>query len=175
MSHKKQKQEEEMTSGNDTEKCAECQEYLEGWKRAKADYANLQHEMEKERSRLRKYANEDLLAKILPAIDQYSVAMNYAPDFSKLPDDAKKTFENWMVGLGAVRDIWERAFESAGLQKVREEGEFDPEIHEAVQEEESADVPAGNIIRTQESGWMLHDKLIRPAKVTISSPPKEKS
>ncbi|MCR4279039.1 MAG: nucleotide exchange factor GrpE [bacterium] len=147
--------------------CQKCEEYLEGWKRAKADYSNLQKTVEHERGELRKYATEDLLQAILPAIDQYDVALQFTPDIQNLPEDQKSVFKNWLIGIHAVRDIWERTFESIGLTTVREEGAFDPEMHEAVKEEDS-DLKPGTILSVQQKGWKLKDKLLRPAKVTIS-------
>jgi molecular chaperone GrpE len=148
--------------------CATCEEYLNGWKRAQADYANLQKDMEKERTALRTYANEDLLHDVLPAIDQYDTALRHAPDLSTVPEPDKSRLENWLVGIRAVREIWEQAFDAIGLKTVRTDGEFDPEIHEAVNEEESDGKP-GTILSVQQAGWMLKDKLLRPAKVVVSS------
>lgn len=146
---------------------AQCEEYLAGWKRAQADYANFKKDMEKERVEIYKYANEHLASDILPAIDQFETAISFTPDISALPDQEQEKLKNWLVGLHAVRDIWEQVFQTVGLSKVRETGEFDPEIHEAVKEEES-EQESGTIISVQLSGWKLKDKLLRPAKVIIS-------
>lgn len=150
-----------------SEDCSQCREYLEGWKRANADYANLQKHMRDERAAVRRDATEDVLAAILPAVDQYDVALRHAPDLEDIPAGARQSLANWMIGIRAVRDIWERAFDALGLSKVREEGPFDPEIHEAVSEEASPE-NTGVILSVQQSGWKLNDKLIRPARVVIS-------
>lgn len=148
--------------------CGTCEEYLNGWKRAQADYVNLQKDIEKERTALRTYANEDLLHDVLPAIDQYDTALRHTPDLSTVPEPHKSRLENWLVGIRAVREIWEQTFDAIGLKTVRTDGGFNPEIHEAVNEEESDREP-GTILSVQQAGWILKDKLLRPAKVTVSA------
>lgn len=85
---------------------AQCDEYLAGWKRAQADYANLEREMERERGSSMKYANERLLEDLLPAIDQFETALLYTPSVSSLSEEEAKRFAVWMNGLHAVRSLW---------------------------------------------------------------------
>lgn len=145
----------------------QCDEYLAGWKRAQADYANLKKDVEKERAEIFRYANERLAHDIIPAIDKFETALAFSPDISTLPEQLQGQMKNWLDGLRAVGAIWRQTFETIGLTKVREEGNFDPAIHEAVNEEES-DQESGTILKVQQSGWKLKDKLIRPAKVIIA-------
>ena len=144
-----------------------CEEYLAGWKRAQADYANLKRDSDRERIESAKYANERLLSDLLPAIDQFEIALDFLPDISQLPDDQRKKLENWFVGVKAVRGLWETAFKDIGLEKVNTSGSFDPVLHEAVGQEPS-EAPEGSIIRVVQPGWMLSGKLLRPAKVIIA-------
>jgi len=152
----------------ESDACLQCDEFLAGWKRCKADYENLVKETEKKRTETVKYANEQLLTLLLPAIDQYETALAFTPDVSALPDDAQKTLKNWIIGLHAVRDLWEAAFDQIGLRKVPAEGPFDPAIHEAVDEEASESVPTGHVIRVTQDGWKIHDRLLCPAKVIVA-------
>lgn len=145
-----------------------AEEYLAGWKRAQADYANLKKETERERTEFVKYANENLLQEILPAIDQYDVALSHTPDVSGLPEEEQKKLKNWIIGLHAVKALWENAFQSVGLERVRTDGAFDPQIHDAVGREAHETVPKGDIVRATQDGWTLNGKLLRPAKVIIS-------
>lgn len=147
---------------------ASCDEYLAGWKRAQADYANLKKESEREKQDSVKYANARLLGVLLPGIDQFDTAMQHVPDISGLPEADKKRIENWITGMNAVRSSWRSALSSVGAELVEVVGAFDPSKHEAVGQEENADVPEGEIIRVMESGWMLNGRLIRPARVIIS-------
>ena len=147
---------------------AQCEEYLAGWKRAQADYANLKRETEKERIEISKFANERLLSSILPAIDQYELALSHEPDLKELTDEQAARIKTWIAGLKAVRALWETAFASIGLEQVKSDGAFDPSIHEAVGEEPSNEVPEGNVLRVNQSGWSLNGKVLRPAKVIIA-------
>lgn len=147
---------------------AQAEEYLSGWKRAQADYANLKKEHEREKLEYAKYANERLLDALLPAVDQYETALRYTPDITTLPDDEQKKLKNWIIGLHAVKSLWEGVFQSIGLEKVRVTGEFDPQLHEAVGEEPSGSL-AGQIVRIEQDGWSLNGKLLRPAKVIVST------
>ena len=137
---------------------AKCDEYLAGWKRAQADYVNLQKNAEREKSEYFKFAHQGLLEELLPAIDQFDMAMDHAPNIPEI--------QNWMTGLKAVKGSWESVFKGIGLEKVATSGAFDPLIHEAVGEE--AGNEEGKIVRVVQSGWQLHGKLLRPAKVIIA-------
>lgn len=143
-------------------------EYLEGWKRAKADYENLVKETEKARSEYATWANEQVLLQFLPAIDQFEVAMQFIPELKLDAPEDQKAFENWIIGLEAVRSLWKDAAKELGLQKIETRGEMNPELHEAVGEEEHQTIPKGQIIRATVNGWMLDDKVIRCAKVIVS-------
>lgn len=141
----------------DAELQAKCDEYLAGWKRAQADYMNLKKDTEREKAEFSKYANERLLERLLPAIDQFELALEHAPAGIADP---------WISGLKAVKNTWEAAFHDIGLEHVPTDGAFDPLIHEAVGEEDGGE--AGKIVRVVRSGWRLHGKLLRPARVIIS-------
>ncbi len=149
--------------GTPKELAAKCDEHLAGWKRAQADYVNLKNDTEREKAEFSKYANERLLERLLPAIDQFELALEHAPVGMTDP---------WMSGLKAVKNTWESAFRDIGLDHVPTDGAFDPLIHEAVGEEEAVGAtPAspGQIMRVVQSGWRLNGKLLRPAKVIINS------
>lgn len=150
-----------------SELTAKCDEYLAGWKRAQADYLNLKKESEREKSELVKFANQRLLSDLLPAIDQFELALRFAPDTAELPEDAKKKFETWLAGIKAVKTSWERTFKDLGLEQVATDGAFNPAEHEAVSEEPS-DLEAGNITRVVQPGWKLNGKLLSPARVIVS-------
>lgn len=148
--------------------CETCAEYLNGWKRAQADYQNLQKQSEKEREDFRKYANESLLSDLIGVLDQFHLAMKFMPSMDDLPTEAQKNWKNWRVGVEAVKMKWDELASAHGLSEVPAEGAFDPMVHEAVEERESESAPAGEIIEVIQSGWKLHDKLLRPAKVIVA-------
>jgi len=145
--------------------CEHCEEYLAGWKRAQADYQNLKKDSEREKAEYAKFANERLLSELLPAIDQFDLALQHVPS----ADADQKTWDNWLVGVRAVQSSWEQAAKAQGLERIATDGAFDPVKHEAIGEEEMEGSESGTIIRTLQTGWMLHGKVLRPARVIITA------
>lgn len=144
------------------------EEYLAGWKRAKADYENLAKETERRTQDLAKYANENLLSAIIPIIDQFELALEHTPDITEFAEAERKRLKNWIIGLHAVKALWETAFKEIGLEQVPTDGAFDPSIHEAVAREASETIPTEKIIRVEQAGYLLNGKLLRPAKVIVA-------
>jgi molecular chaperone GrpE len=145
-----------------------CEEYLAGWKRAQADYANLKKENDREKLEFAKYANEKLINDLLPAIDQFESALAHAPDLRSLADDQAKRIQNWINGIVAVKNLWESVFKDIGLERVPTEGSFDPLVHEAVGHVDSAELEEGSVAKVMRSGWRLNGKLLRPAQVMVA-------
>jgi molecular chaperone GrpE len=158
----------QITNSNIEELILERDRNLEGWKRAKADYENLVRETNLKKTEYAEWATEQALSELLPALDQYDIAMKFTPLLESIPDDQRKIFQNWIVGLEAVRTLWWDAAKRLGLDRVKTDGTFDPALHEAVSEESNETVESGTIIRTMMSGYTLKGKLIRPAKVVVS-------
>lgn len=148
---------------------AQCEEYLAGWKRAQADYSNAVKERERDRAEYVKYANTSLLQSLLPAIEHFSTALRFIPETSSLPEDARKKWESWLVGLKAVQSLWEQAAQGTGLERIVAQGPFDANVHEAVGHEVSTTVPTEHIVRVVQDGWKLHGRVLRPAHVIVAS------
>lgn len=170
--HKQDGQEVPETPAPGSELAAEpdcrCEEYLDGWKRAQADYANLKKDVEREKLEYAKYANEKVINDLLPAIDQFESAMAHVPDLRVLPDEQAKRIQNWMNGVAAVRSLWESVFKDIGLERVPTDGQFDPLLHEAVGQAESDELEDGTVARVMRAGWKLNGKLLRPAQVMVA-------
>ncbi len=163
--HASEQLDDSQTNGSVT--CASCQEYLSGWKRAQADYQNLQRERERERVDLTKYANERLLRELLPVFDQFRLAMSFLPSTEGLPEEAKRSWDQWLVGIKAVQSLWDQAATQTGLERISTEGLFDPQFHDAVAEEPS-DQPEGTVLRVVQPGWKLHGRVLQAARVILA-------
>jgi molecular chaperone GrpE len=161
-----QKTQDEEESGQP--QCAQCVEYLSGWKRAQADYANLKKESEKARGEIAEIAKEQVLYEMLPVMDQFEVALEHLPDIEGLPEEGRRKIANWLVGIKAVKQLWDQRFKAIGLENVDTSGVFDPNKHTAVGKEEDTDQPPDQILKVIQSGWMLNGKVIRPAKVIVN-------
>lgn len=144
---------------------AQCEEYLSGWKRAQADYANLKRETEKDKIEFVKFANNDLLLRLLPAADSLEAAV------SSLPESTDK---DWARGLQAAYAQFTSFLRDAGLERIDCAGQMDPKIHEAVAQEES-DLPAGEITQVVRAGWTLGGRVLRAARVIVAKSKPDES
>lgn len=158
----------EPTEPSTDNSCAHCDEYLAGWKRAQADYQNLKKESEREKAEYAKYANERLLQELLPAVDQFGLALSHMPSTDGVSDGERKSWESWMTGLRAVGSLWDQAAKTVGLTRIPTDGSFDPTLHDAVGEEAVEGREPGQIVRVLQDGWQLHGKVLRPARVMIA-------
>lgn len=132
--------------------------------RSTADQQNQQRRHQREREDLRKYAVAGLVEDLLPALDAFSLGLGSAASQS----DGRAVAEGFRMAVTQLRTI----LSSHGLVEISPAGQaFDPARHESVGQEPSADVPEGSVVRVARSGWLLHDRVIRPAAVFISSGP----
>jgi molecular chaperone GrpE len=148
---------------------AEAADNLAGWKRANADYANLKKDMERMREELVKFACSSLVAELLPVLDSFRKAAAGLPvgDASRPPDVAR--FQQWAGGIDRIRQQLETAMKKAGVTAIGAVGDaFDPVLHEAVLTRKQLGTEAGQVIEVHETGYKLHDRILRAAKVIVS-------
>lgn len=133
-------------------------EYLDGWKRARADFINYKKEETERFSLFAKFSNESLILELLSVLDSFSLGL------AILKDDAPTE-----KGISLIKNQLEDLLKKHGLEKIAvSAGEkFDPTRHEAVSEIESEN-PAGTIVEETEKGYALNDKIIRPTRVKLS-------
>jgi len=138
----------------ETKKKAE--EYLNGWKRTKADYLNREREIEKEKVQWIKFANLELILNLLPILDSFDQSIK------NLPEDLKEN--EWVKGILKIKEQFEAFLKVQGIEKIKTIGEtFNPELHEAVEKRGSE----GIIVEETQAGYIMRGQLIRPAKVVI--------
>lgn len=131
--------------------------------RLAADFSNYRKRNEAERVDFVKYAKADLIRKLLDVLDGYDRALETTP--------ADAEGQPWLEGLRLVERKLRQLLESEGLQPLEAVGKpFDPYQHEAVAHLGS-DAPEGTVISEYQKGYRLHERLIRPAVVTVSSGP----
>ncbi len=134
--------------------------------RSNADQQNQQRRHQREREELRKYATAGLLEDLLPALDSLALGLESASSQA----DGRAVAEGFRMAIGQLRGI----LSGQGLVEVNPTGQpFDPARHEAVGSEASATVAEGTVLRVARSGWLLHDRVLRPAAVFVSSGPAQ--
>lgn len=139
---------------------AEVMKWRELAVRTAADLDNFRKRSAREREDAIRYANQSLLEDLLPVIDNFEMGMQAAAQ-----DKSSMIY----VGMDMVRRQLADFFSGQGVTEIQADGEvFDPNIHEAVSHEVSADVEEGRIMRVHRRGFMLRDRLLRPATVVVA-------
>ncbi|MFN5057751.1 MAG: nucleotide exchange factor GrpE [Verrucomicrobiota bacterium] len=134
--------------------------------RSNADQQNQQRRHQREREELRKYATAGLLEDLLPALDSLALGLESASTQA----DGRAVAEGFRMAVGQLRGI----LAGQGLVEVNPTGQpFDPARHEAVGSEASATVAEGTVLRVARAGWLLHDRVLRPAAVFVSAGPAQ--
>jgi molecular chaperone GrpE len=140
---------------------AEVERYKELALRASADLDNYRKRMARERDDAVKYANTAFLEKLIPILDNFELGLQAARSGSG-PSSI-------LEGMAMVQRQLQDFLASSGVEAFDAEGKpFDPNLHEAIAQEESAEVPEGQVIRQLRKGYRLRDRLIRPANVVVS-------
>jgi len=156
----KQKEEEKIDEPEDKDTVDESEDLKQQiedvenkYKRAIADYQNLQRRVQEEKSEWIKTANGNLIIRLLPALDHLETALKGAKESGQQ--------SSWLQGVEMTVAELRRVLEEEGLHPVQVE-KFDPNIHEVVKATEG---PEGTIEDVYQMGYTLNGKLIRPAKV----------
>lgn len=147
-------------------KAAKADEYWERLLRMTADFDNFKKRAARERQDAIKFANEDLLEKLIPTLDNFDMAMSAANSAGSAANDSLKT------GIAMVFSQLKSTLQNAGLEELDATNQpFDPNWHEAVSQQESSDVPEGQVLQQLRKGYKLRDRLIRPATVIVAKKP----
>lgn len=137
-----------------------AEQHLEGWKRALADYQNLQRESTKEREQTVRFANLNLLLGLLPIIDNLKLALNHLP--KELEQD------NWVMGISHINRQFDEFLNDMGVTEIPTLGEkFDPCLHEAIDKEKHKDKESGEILKEVSKGYIMKEEVIVAAKVIV--------
>jgi len=164
---KKDESEPEVEEAKDTEDLEEAlaaekeraEEYLANWQRAQADFVNYKRRSEQERQEFNSYANANLVLGLLPVLDDLERALDAVPPRYKKHD--------WVEGVRLVAHKFKTILEGQGVKPIKATGEaFDPNFHEALRQDKGKE---GVVIEEFQKGYMMHDKLLRPARVVVGN------
>jgi molecular chaperone GrpE len=142
-------------------------DYKADLQRMAADFSNYRKRNEAERTEFAKFAKADLITKLLDVLDGYDRAL------ASVPDDVKG--QPWVEGMWLVERKLRQILDAEGLEPVDSLGKpFDPYVHEAVAHVES-DQPEGTVIAEHQKAYRLHDRVIRPALVSVAKAKNKES
>jgi molecular chaperone GrpE len=143
---------------------AQAAEYLDGWQRAQAEFSNYKKRQEAERAQMAQLAGMGLLRKLLPVTDDFERAL------TTLPDNLGRL--SWCEGILLIKYKLDAILESEGVKPIETAGKaFDPLYHEAVTYEEAAGYADGQIVGEVQRGYMMGERVLRPAMVRVAKAP----
>lgn len=140
----------------------EKEEYLTGWQRAKADYVNLQKELNSVHVNTSILTKEKVVEKLLPALDSFEMAFSNLEHWEKLDKE-------WQEGMKSIHKQFLAGLLNSDIETIEEDGiPFDPSIHQSISIVETKDEKLNHMVeKILQVGYKIGDRVIRPAKVTI--------
>jgi molecular chaperone GrpE len=145
----------------------QAQENYEKFVRNYAEYENLRKRVQREKEEAIRYGSEKLFLELLPVLDSLEKAIEHAeeaPDPKALTEGVRLVLRQFLQVLGKF-----------GLYPLEAAGEpFDPKLHEAMGHHESEAHEPDTVVEEFRRGYKLHDRLLRPALVTVAKPPDKK-
>ncbi|MEA1977651.1 MAG: nucleotide exchange factor GrpE [Chloroflexota bacterium] len=139
----------------------EAEEYLDGWQRARAEFANFKKRTQRENEHARERIAGEIITHFLGVNDDIERALAKAPE----TDD----FQEWTLGIELIHQKLQALFDAEGVELIDAEGErFDPTFHEAVSFEDSDDYEEGLIIDITQPGYKMGERVLRPAMVRVA-------
>lgn len=143
---------------------AEAKETYDRLLRVSADFENYKKRTAREIEELRKYANQALLKEMLSVVDNLELAIESSKD-------NKNIDKSLIDGLNLTLNEILRVFEKFNVKPIEAKGKtFDPTYHEAVMREESDDFPENTVLSEFQKGYLIHERLLRPAMVVVAVP-----
>ena len=151
----------------------------ETWERlvqTTADFENFKKRAVRERQDAARFANESLVQKLIPVLDNFEMALGAFRPGGSAPQGAQtnvgNSLESLQAGITMIQQQLKAALTDAGVTEVDATGQpFDPHQHEAVSQQETAEVPEGHVLQQLRKGYKMRDRLLRPATVVVAKKP----
>jgi len=141
---------------------AKTEEYLDGWQRSRAEFANYKKRILREQAEIHQTARGEVIKLYLDIADDLERALEKKP--------AGGDGDIWVTGIEIIFQKLISRLESEGIRPMDALGqEFDPNIHEAIMKEESEEHESGQIIEVMQEGYWIGDKVLRPAQVRVAA------
>lgn len=147
------------------EKAAKAQQYYDQLLRTMADLDNYKKRAAREKQEAIKFANEALLEKLMPVLDSFEMAAAAA-------NTPTTSVQSMQAGINMIHQQLKSALSHAGMEEIDASGQaFDPNLHEALSQQESAETPEGHVLQQIRKGYKLRERLLRPASVIVAKKP----
>ena len=137
--------------------------YYDQWARTTADFDNYKKRATRERQDAIRFANESLIEKLIPVLDNFDSAMTATSGANTA------SLQSLQTGISMIYQQLKNVLTEAGLEEIDASNKpFDPNWHEALSQQPSADVPEGHVIQQLRKGYKLRERLLRPAGVVVA-------
>ena len=137
---------------------AQAAEHRSDLQRERAEFVNYKNRIVRDQETSRANMKGDILQKVLPVLDDLERALQNRP-----VDDS------WAGGIELIARKFQSVLESEGVKRIEAEGQpFDPNFHEAISHEPNADVPSEHVIAVVRNGYVIGERVIRPALVRVA-------
>jgi molecular chaperone GrpE len=147
-------------------RAAKADENWERLLRTTADFDNYKKRAARERTEAVQFANASLIQKLLPVLDNFEMALAAA----RSAKDEKSA--SLQAGIVMVQSQIKSILAEAGLEEIDALGKtFDATLHEAISQQETADVPEGRVVQQIRKGYKMRERLLRPAAVVVAKKP----
>ena len=142
-----------------------CKQSLAEWQekfaRLSADFENYKKRLSREQASWKQLAQIQVLTDLLPIIDNFERAMTHVDTVRSKSD------ESWVDGIAMIYSSFLDYLQKVGIKEVSYQT-FDPVFHEALMHVESPDHKSGEIVQIMEKGYLLGDRVLRPAKISVA-------
>ncbi|BCR06977.1 hypothetical protein DESUT3_40460 [Desulfuromonas versatilis] len=143
----------------------EAQKNWDLYLRQRADLENFRKRAQRDKEDTARFANEGILREMLPVLDNLERAVEHARQ-------EEASGNGLLQGVEMTVSQFQKALEKFGVKPVQALGQpFDPAVHEAIGQIESADQPANTVVQELQKGYLLNDRLLRPAMVMLAKAP----
>ena len=140
---------------------AKTDEYLDGWQRARAEFTNYKKRIEREQAQIYQTVTGNIIKQYMEITDDLERALNNKPGGS---DGAE-----WANGVELIYRKLLAILQNEGVVRMDAQGQvFDPNLHEAITSEDSDTYKSGEIIEVLQPGYMIGDRVLRPAMVRVA-------
>jgi molecular chaperone GrpE len=141
---------------------AKAAEYLDGWQRARAEFVNYKKRVERDRQQIYQEASARVIKRYLEILDDLERALNDRPQEGQ--------GAAWAEGIQLIYQKIGSFLDAEGVKPIQTQGElFDPNLHEAIAQTESDDHESGEIIEVMQRGYLIGDRVLRPAIVRVAA------
>jgi molecular chaperone GrpE len=141
---------------------AEAADYKDKYLRAHADFENSKKRLEKDKMNAVSYANESFAKDILAVMDSFENALASMEE----SEESSEVFEKMKEGVNLTHEQLKKVLEKNHIKAVECEGEFDPEVHQAIMQVESDAHQTGDVVQVMQKGYTIKDRVLRPAMVS---------